>query len=93
MPATPPGAPDQQHRHRDAFAGAFLDDPLQAHAAFSLETLQSSDAASQHIVEQGADKESNWLPAPDSLFSLQARLYWPKPEALDPLYAPPVEKA
>jgi len=42
----------------------------------------------------GADKESNWLPAPDSPFSLQARLYWPKPEALDPLYvSPPVRKA
>jgi len=38
--------------------------------------------------------ESNWLPATDDLFSLQARLYWPKPEALDPLYAPPpVRKA
>lgn len=33
--------------------------------------------------------ESNWLPAPDGKFSLQARLYWPKKETLDPLYAPP----
>jgi hypothetical protein len=37
----------------------------------------------------GADKQSNWLPAPDGPFSLQARLYWPKPETLDPLYGPP----
>jgi hypothetical protein len=37
----------------------------------------------------GKDKESNWLPAPDGLFSLQMRCYWPEPESLDPLYAPP----
>jgi len=37
----------------------------------------------------GKDKESNWLPAPDGLFSLQMRCYWPEPERLDPLYAPP----
>jgi hypothetical protein len=37
----------------------------------------------------GPEKESNWLPAPDGPFSLQARLYWPEPEALDPLYVPP----
>ncbi len=42
----------------------------------------------------GAEAESNWLPAPDGPFSLQARLYWPEPEALDPLYVlPPVRKA
>jgi hypothetical protein len=37
----------------------------------------------------GKDKESNWLPAPDGLLSLQMRCYWPAPESLDPLYAPP----
>ena len=37
----------------------------------------------------GADKVSNWLPAYDGLFSLQARLYWPNPKALNPLYVPP----
>ena len=41
----------------------------------------------------GEDLASNWLPAYDGPFSLQARFYWPKKEALDPLYAPPsVEK-
>jgi hypothetical protein len=29
----------------------------------------------------GADKESNWLPAPGGPFCLVLRLYWPKPEA------------
>ena len=42
----------------------------------------------------GKDKESNWLPAPDGLFSLQMRCYWPEPERLEPLYVPPaVERA
>jgi len=37
----------------------------------------------------GKKKASNWLPAPDGPFSLQFRMYLPKPEALDPLYLPP----
>ncbi len=37
----------------------------------------------------GKEKESNWLPAHNGKFSLQARMYWPKPEALSPLYVPP----
>ena len=37
----------------------------------------------------GREKESNWLPAPNRRFSLQFRMYLPKPEALDPLYLPP----
>jgi hypothetical protein len=37
----------------------------------------------------GKDKASNWLPAYDGPFSLQGRMYWPKPEALNPLYVPP----
>ena len=40
----------------------------------------------------GADKASNWLPAYDGPFSLQARLYWPNPENLDPLYEMPSVK-
>jgi len=37
----------------------------------------------------GETKESNWLPAHDGPFSLQARLYWPSPNMLDPLYEMP----
>ncbi len=37
----------------------------------------------------GAARQSNWLPAPNGPFSLQLRMYLPKPEALDPLYLPP----
>lgn len=36
-----------------------------------------------------ANKMSNWLPAYNGEFSLQARLYWPEPESLDPLYVLP----
>jgi hypothetical protein len=32
---------------------------------------------------------SNWLPAPPGGFNLCARLYWPRPEALDGRWAPP----
>jgi len=37
----------------------------------------------------GSELESNWLPAHDGPFSLQARFYWPEPKSLDPLYVPP----
>ncbi|WP_442481519.1 DUF1254 domain-containing protein [Aeoliella sp. SH292] len=37
----------------------------------------------------GADKESNWLPAPDDTIYLVMRLYWPKAEA--PSILPPGE--
>lgn len=40
----------------------------------------------------GEDKISNWLPAHNGPFSLQARLYWPNPENLDPLYVMPSVK-
>lgn len=37
----------------------------------------------------GVDRESNWLPAPDGIFSVSMRIYLPSPKALDPLYCPP----
>jgi len=38
----------------------------------------------------GTDKESNWLPAPDGVFSITMRIYLPSQEALNPiLYCPP----
>jgi hypothetical protein len=38
----------------------------------------------------GKDKEANWLPAPDGPIYLVMRLYWPKKEALDGDWKPPV---
>ncbi len=41
----------------------------------------------------GADKESNWLPAPAQPFTLHARLYSPRTAAIDGTWAmPPVER-
>jgi hypothetical protein len=41
----------------------------------------------------GADKESNWLPAPNGPFLMVMRLYWPKLEALEGKWtAPPLKK-
>ncbi len=41
----------------------------------------------------GADKASNWLPAPaGGPFSMNLRLYWPAPEALDGRWWPPALK-
>ncbi|WP_380874796.1 hypothetical protein ACFB49_01390 [Sphingomonas sp. DBB INV C78] len=37
----------------------------------------------------GADKESNWLPAPDGHFSLYIRAYWGKQAILDGSWQPP----
>jgi hypothetical protein len=41
----------------------------------------------------GADKENNWLPAPEGTFSLYLRCYWPEKAVLDGTWMPPqVEK-
>jgi hypothetical protein len=37
----------------------------------------------------GAEKEPNWLPAPDGPIGLTMRLYWPEPAALDGTWSPP----
>lgn len=38
----------------------------------------------------GADKESNWLPAPDGPFVLIERLYWPEQAAIDGTWKAPL---
>lgn len=40
----------------------------------------------------GADKESNWLTAPNGNFSLYIRAYWGKQAILDGSWKPPVVK-
>ena len=37
----------------------------------------------------GADREANWLPAPNAAMYVVMRLYWPKPAALDGSWQPP----
>jgi hypothetical protein len=49
----------------------------------------SLDIYIQHA-DPGADRQSNWLPAPESgPMNMTMRLYAPKPEALDGRWAPP----
>jgi hypothetical protein len=38
----------------------------------------------------GKDKESNWLPAPKTPFSLYIRAYWPKLEIVNGTWKPPI---
>ncbi|MGC2225209.1 MAG: DUF1214 domain-containing protein [Methylocella sp.] len=41
----------------------------------------------------GEDRESNWLPAPpNGPFTMNLRLYWPKPDVLDGSWVPPPVK-
>jgi hypothetical protein len=49
----------------------------------------SLDIYIQHT-SPGQDKESNWLPAPESVFNLSLRLYWPSEAILDGRWTPPV---
>jgi hypothetical protein len=37
----------------------------------------------------GKDKETNWLPAPNTPFSLYIRAYWPKEEVIHATWTPP----
>jgi hypothetical protein len=48
----------------------------------------SLDLYIQHA-SPGADKESNWLPAPAGDFNLTMRVYSPKSQVLDGQWAPP----
>jgi hypothetical protein len=40
----------------------------------------------------GADKETNWLPAPEGTFSLYIRAYWAEPAVIDATWQPPTIK-
>jgi hypothetical protein len=51
----------------------------------------SLDLYLQHA-SPGAEKESNWLPAPAGVFNLTMRLYAPKGQVLDGRWAPPPVK-
>ncbi len=73
----------------------FIENPINRYIIGSAtEGLKYEDDGALNIYIQrelpGKDKESNWLPAQNGPFSLQARLYWPSPEKLDPLYVMPV---
>ena len=72
----------------------FTDNPIDRYKIGNRsEGLQYGDDGSLTVYIQrespGANRESNWLPAEDGPFDVSLRIYWPEPEALDPLYVPP----
>ena len=72
--------------------------PLNRYSISARQNLKSNADGSVDLYIQkdspGADKESNWLPAPAGKFILMLRLYWPdddKPSILDGSWViPPV---
>lgn len=79
----------------------FVENPLNRYNVSSRSKFKENDDGSVDVLIQhespGADKESNWLPAPAGRFVLMLRLYWPKerdPSILDGSWkVPPVTLA
>jgi len=72
----------------------FADNPLDRYSLGDRDPLAFNRDGSLDLFIQrqspGDQWNSNWLPAPASGgFSLNLRLYWPKPEALDRRWSPP----
>jgi len=78
----------------------FVQNPLNRYSISARQDLKpnadgSTDLYIQHE-SPGADKESNWLPAPKDKFILMLRMYWPKttpPSILDGSWVIPEVKA
>ena len=70
-----------------------VENPIRRYSIGDRSVLKVAEDGSLTIYVQrespGEDLESNWLPAPDGPFSIQFRMYLPKPKMLDPLYLPP----
>lgn len=78
----------------------FVDNPLNRYSISARQDLKANPDGSIDLFIQhespGADKESNWLPAPKGKFILMMRLYWPNesnPSIIDGSWTiPPVKK-
>src|SRR5215831_13980419 len=78
----------------------FVANPINRYSISPRQNLKSNPDGSVDLLIQhaspGANKESNWLPAPTGKFILMLRLYWPNespPSILDGSWKPPaVEK-
>ncbi|MGK9286658.1 DUF1254 domain-containing protein [Sinorhizobium meliloti] len=78
----------------------FVDNPLNRYSISARQPLKANPDGSIDLLIQhespGADKESNWLPAPKGKFILMMRLYWPNesnPSIIDGSWTiPPVNK-
>lgn len=79
----------------------FVENPINRYSISARQALkQNADGSTDIYIQNespGADKESNWLPAPKDKFILMMRLYWPKegkPSILDGSWVlPPAKKA
>jgi len=78
----------------------FVANPINRYSISLRQNLKANADGSIDLYVQkdspGADKESNWLPAPDGKFILMLRMYWPNetdPSILDGSWTiPPVTK-
>ena len=78
----------------------FVPNPLNRYSISARQNLKANADGSVDIYIQkdspGADKESNWLPAPAGKFILMLRIYWPNetdPSILDGTWTiPPVSR-
>jgi hypothetical protein len=77
----------------------FVANPINRYSISARQNLKANDDGSVTLYIQnqspGADKESNWLPAPKDKFVLMMRLYWPKeanPSILDGSWVIPAVK-
>jgi hypothetical protein len=75
----------------------FTANPIDRFAIGDRDTLKLNADGSLTLYVQrdspGKDREANWLPAPkEGGFSMNLRLYWPKPEALDGTWKAPAVK-
>src|SRR3974390_3172159 len=68
----------------------FVANPINRYSISARQNLKTNTDGSVDLYIQnqspGADKESNWLPAPKDKFVLMMRLYWPRekdPSLLD----------
>lgn len=70
----------------------FVENPLNRYKIGQLDSLKYNADGSLDIFIQatspGAEKETNWLPAPAAGFNLIMRLYWPRQEILDGTWLP-----
>ncbi len=77
----------------------FVANPLNRYSISERQNLKSNADGSVDLYIQnqspGADKESNWLPAPAGKFILMLRMYWPDetpPSIMDGSWKPPAAK-
>ncbi len=78
----------------------FVENPLNRYSISARQDLKPNADGSVDLYIQnespGADKESNWLPAPNDKFILMLRLYWPSeknPSIIDGTWKIPAVKA